>query len=53
MEIIVTAFATLVAAGCFLAVVASDIKESRNDVDSSGTENNTESTQDLQEELRC
>jgi hypothetical protein len=29
MEIVITAFATLVAAGCFLTIVLSDIKDAK------------------------
>jgi hypothetical protein len=35
MEIIVTAFATIVAAGCFIAILSSDLKEVRTDGDTS------------------
>lgn len=33
MEIIVTAFATLVAAGCFVAILTTDIEENRKNQD--------------------
>jgi hypothetical protein len=35
MEIIVTAFATIVAAGCFIAILSNDLKEVRADGDAS------------------
>ena len=34
MEIIVSAFAALVAAGCFIAIMQSDLKESKESQDS-------------------
>jgi len=34
MEIVVTAFATVVAVGCFLAILKSDLKEVRAEGDS-------------------
>lgn len=41
MEIVVTAFAAIVAAGCFLAIRSSDLKESGSQEDSSeGAQNN-------------
>jgi hypothetical protein len=39
MEIIVTAFATLVAAGCFVAILSSDLKESKQENESTKSEN--------------
>ena len=36
MEIVVTVFATVVAAGCFFAILSNDLKEAGTKSDSSG-----------------